>query len=387
MKILEEGITVPRGFEANGISCGIKEDKELDLALIYSEVPAVTAGLFTSSNFPAHHIILDRKRLKKGYSQAVIINSGNANCAIGRKGLEDAERITQSLAKELGIDSNLVLMASTGIIGKRLPLKRIERAISSLVREKGRNKFILAAKAIMTTDKHPKYIAVEFKISGTKIRMGAMAKGAGMISPHLATMLCFITTDLDIRLGLLRKALKEAVEVSFNRISVDGEMSTNDTILIMANGLAGNKKIESPRSKEFFVFREGLEFVCQYLAREIVYDGEGATKFITVRVKGAKDKFSAEKIARTIGRSPLFKTAMYGGNPNWGRIVACCGASGVNFKPEKLEIRFGEMLVFKNGNSQNNFSKRLKDYLKRREIEVEIDLNLGREEYLVWTTD
>lgn len=386
MKILEEGITAPLGFETNGIYCGIKKNKELDLALIYSEIPAVTVGLFTSSHFPASHIILDKERLKRGFSQAIIINSGNANCAVGEKGLEDAKKTTLRLAKELKINSNLVLLASTGIIGKRLPVEKIEKAIPCLVKGKEKNKFISAAKAIMTTDKHPKYIAVEFELSDKKIRIGAMAKGAGMIEPHLATMLCFITTDLNIGLNPLKKALKKAVDISFNRITIDGNMSTNDTILIMANGLAKNRKLTDLNSKDFLAFQKALDFICFYLAREIVFDGEGATKFISIRVKGAKDKVSAEKIARTIAKSPLFKTAMYGENPNWGRIVACCGASGVTLEPEKLEIRFGETLVFTHGNPQNNV-KVLKDYLKRKEIEIEVDLNLGAKEYLLWTTD
>ncbi|MCM8779158.1 MAG: bifunctional glutamate N-acetyltransferase/amino-acid acetyltransferase ArgJ [Candidatus Omnitrophica bacterium] len=387
-KIIKGGITAPEGFEANGISCGIKKGGKLDLALIYSQIPALTAGLFTASRFPANHIILDRKRINKyKEAQAIIINSGNANCAVGKKGLEDAQRITAKLAEELNIKSQFVLIASTGIIGKRLPRKKIERAIPLLVANRGKDKAELASQAIMTTDKKPKEIAVELNISKKKIKIGAMAKGSGMIAPHLATMLCFITTDLNIKLSLLKRALREAVGVSFNRISVDGEMSTNDTLIIMANGLAGNKRIENQRSKEFFIFQEALKFVCQHLSREIVYDGEGATKFITLRIKGAENKYGAERIARRIASSPLFKSAIYGENPNWGRVIASCGASGVNFNPEKLAIRFAEKFVFKNGKPMENASRQLKKILENRDVEIEIDLNLGKEEYFLWTTD
>ena len=387
MKVVEDGITFPLGFEANGISCGIKREKKLDLALIYSQVPAVTCGLFTSSLFPASHVVLDKERLRKyGLAQAVIINSGNANCAVGEEGLEDAKRITERVAKELKINSHLVLMASTGIIGKRLPVEKIERAIPCLVRNRGRGKSSLASQAIMTTDKVPKQIAVEFSLLGKKIKMGAMAKGAGMINPCLATMLCFITTDLNIKLDLLKKALKKAVDISFNRITIDGEMSPNDTVLIMANGLSGNERINS-EGKDFLAFQKALNFVCLYLAREIVLDGEGATKFITIKIKGAKDKVIAEKIARNIAKSPLFKTAMYGENPNWGRIIASCGASEVKFDPKKLEICLGEKVVFERGRPVENRLEDLREILKKREIEIKVNLNSGGDEYFLWTTD
>lgn len=388
MKIIKGGICAPKGFEANGISCGIKKENRLDLALIYSQQPALAVGLFTSSRFPANHIILDRRRLDKtGKAQAIIINSGNANCATGPEGFSDAERITHKLAEALGVKSDLVLMASTGIIGKRLPVEKIEKAIPSLVGSKGKDRYKLASQAIMTTDKKNKEIAVELKIGSKRIRIGGMAKGAGMINPHLATMLCFITTDLCISPGLLKSALKQAVNNSFNRIVIDGDMSTNDSVFIMANGLAENKKVESSRGKDFFIFLEGLNFVCRYLARQIVLDGEGATKFISLKVKGARNILEAEKIARTIAVSSLFKTAMYGENPNWGRVVSACGASGVDFKAEKLDISFGKKFVFKKGKPAEVDREELRKILRKKEIEVEVNLNMGKEQYFIWTTD
>ncbi|MCM8784167.1 MAG: bifunctional glutamate N-acetyltransferase/amino-acid acetyltransferase ArgJ [Candidatus Omnitrophica bacterium] len=388
MKIIRGGITAPHGFEASGISCGIKKGNALDLALIYSQQPALAVGLFTSSHFPANHVVLDRTRLNRyGRAQAIIVNSGNANCAVGEKGLSDAERVTDKVAKVLGINSFLVLMASTGIIGKRLPVEKIERAIPLLINTKRKDRYRLASRAIMTTDKKPKDIALELKIKGKKIRIGAMAKGAGMINPRLATMLCFITTDLSINSKLLKKALKEAVDNSFNRISIDGEMSTNDSVIIMANGLAGNRRIDNLEESDFLVFSEGLRFGCEYLARQIVLDGEGATKFISIKVKGAKNRFEAERVSRTIANSPLFKTAMYGQNPNWGRIISACGASEARLNPEKLDISLGGQFVFRCGKPVGKDFQHFKKILEKREIKVEIDLNLGKGEYSLWTID
>lgn len=387
MKIIKGGITAPQGFEANGLASGIKNSGKLDLALVWSQVPATAAAVFTTNRFAAHHIALDKANLKGNQAQAILINSGNANCAVGKAGLDDAKNSTYAVGRGLKIAPRLVLMASTGIIGKRLPVEKIKRAVGILVKTKHKNKAGLAARAIMTTDKKPKEIAVELEISGKKIKIGAMAKGAGMIAPNMATMLCFITTDANIEARALKKSLGLAVENSFNQISVDGDMSTNDSVIIMANGLAKNKKIQNLDSRNFFIFTEALEYICQYLAKQIVLDGEGATKFISINVKGAKTKDQAQKIARRIANSPLFKTAMFGEDPNWGRIIAAAGSSGVNINPQRVEFGFGGSVVFKNGCPVKADYNRLKNILAEREIEVNLDLNQGRAEGFVWTTD
>ncbi len=387
MKVIKRGITAPQGFAANGVSCGIKKAGKLDLALIYSRVSAAAAGVFTTTRFPANHILLDKERLRRGQAQAVLVNSGNANCAVGRAGLTDARNSTYAVARVLGIEPRLVLMASTGIIGKRLPVEKIAKAASSLVKGKARLRGNLAARAIMTTDKKPKEIALELVISGRKVKIGAMAKGAGMISPNMATMLCFITTDADIAITALRKALSLAVGSSFNRISIDGDMSTNDSVLIMANGLANNKKINPANKRDFFIFSEALEYICQYLARQIVLDGEGATKFIQIKVQGAKKETDADKIARRIANSPLFKCAMYGEDPNWGRIAAACGAAGVEIDAQKIEIAFGKTAVFKDGRPLKADGELLKSIFAKRDIEVNVDLHQGKAGGFIWTCD
>jgi glutamate N-acetyltransferase/amino-acid N-acetyltransferase len=387
MKVIKGGITAARGFEANGIACGLKSGERLDLAFIYSKVPAKAVALFTKNKFFSSSIALSKENLKKNLARAIIINSGNANCAVGKAGLSDARKLTHALAGKLGIPPGLVLMASTGIIGKRLPVEKIKQAIPGLVRGKTKARAHLAARAIMTTDTKPKEIAVEIEIAGRKVKIGAMAKGAGMISPDMATMLCFVATDADIEAKALKQALSAAVKISFNRISVDGDMSTNDSVIVLANGLAKNKKIILEKKKDFFIFTEALGCVCRYLAKQIILDGEGATKFIQIKVRGAKNDTGADKIAREVANSPLFKCAMYGEDPNWGRVVAACGRSGVRINPEKLEIRFDNTAVFKNGLPIETKRNRLKNLLKQREVELDINLHQGKAEGFIWTTD
>lgn len=387
MKIIEGGITAPKGYQANGLHCGIKKSGKSDLALIYSKVPATAVAVFTTNHFAAHHIALDKAKLKNNLARAIIINSGNANSAVGNKGLHDAERITGMLGSRLGISGGLILMASTGIIGKRLPVENIENALPVLTDRMSKKKYAAASRAIMTTDKKPKQIAVKFDIAGKNIYIGAMAKGAGMIEPNMATMLCFITSDISIEAAALKKALKMAVSDSFNRITIDGDTSTNDTVIAMANGLAGNKKLTLADRSDFLSFLQVLKFVCRYLAGQIVFDGEGATKFIEIKVRGARNEVEADKVARRIAKSPLFKAAMFGGDPNWGRIVAACGSSGVNIIPRKVEIYFGQTAVFKNGVPLIADRNKLKRFLRRREIELNLNLNQGDAEAFIWTCD
>ncbi|MCX5656628.1 MAG: bifunctional glutamate N-acetyltransferase/amino-acid acetyltransferase ArgJ [Candidatus Omnitrophica bacterium] len=387
MKVVEGGITAPKGYQANGLHCGIKKSGKPDLTLIYSKVPATAAAVFTTNRFAAHHIVLDKANLKNNLTRAIIINSGNANCAVGNKGLRDAECVTGMLGARLGIAPGLILMASTGIIGKRLPVDKIEDALPLLTDRMSKKKYAAASRAIMTTDKKPKQIAVKFDIAGKNVYIGAMAKGAGMIEPNMATMLCFITSDISIEPVALKRALKMAVNDSFNRITIDGDTSTNDTVIAMANGLAGNKKLTLADRSGFFSFLQALKFVCRYLAKQIVLDGEGATKFIGIKVKGALNEGQADKVARRIAKSPLFKAAMFGGDPNWGRVAAACGSSGVSINPNKIEIYFGQTAVFKNGVPLEADRNSLKRLLRKREIELNLNLNQGDAEAFIWTCD
>jgi glutamate N-acetyltransferase/amino-acid N-acetyltransferase len=371
MKIISRGIYLPLGFSANGIACGIKRSGKKDLALIYSEVPAKAVGMFTSNRFRSHAIKVSRLHLKDRKAQAIIINSGNANCANGKAGFGAALKMCHFTAKGLGIRDTDVLVASTGIIGRPLEIKRIKDALPRLIQGLSRAHSRDAALAIMTTDTKPKQLAVKIKIAGKSVTIAAMAKGAGMIYPSLsaqghATMLAFINTDARISYPALRLALENAVGNSFNCISVDGCMSTNDSVFILANGLARNRILKS-RGKDFLRFQEALDFVCLGLAREIIKDAEGASKFIKITVTGAGSYSDAKKIADRIANSNLVKTAAYGGSSNWGRIISAVGSSNVSFRPEKLKIKF------------SSFKKSL--------IDININLNMGKCRAVVYTCD
>lgn len=360
------GITAPIGFKANGISCGIKKNRKPDLALVYSDVLAVAAGMFTTNKIQAAPVKVTKEHLKGNFAQAIIINSGNANCSTGRQGIINAVHTTHKVAEFLGIDKKKVLVASTGIIGKELPVKKIENGLPQLVNGLSKGRSYKAAAAIMTTDTKPKEEMLKFKIANKNITIGAMAKGAGMIYPNLATMLVFIATDVAIAPDYLRRALKMAVDESFNCITIDGCTSTNDSVLILANGLAGNKLINS-KGNNFKIFTENLSKVCLNLAKEIVRDAEGATKFVKINVCGAPTTSDAKKIGFSIANSALVKTAFFSGGKNWGRIAAAIGQAGVNIREDKLEIKF------------TPFSK--------KEITVEVNLNLGKKAATIYTSD
>jgi glutamate N-acetyltransferase/amino-acid N-acetyltransferase len=379
-------ICAAKGFSAGAVSAGIKKGGKPDLALIFSEVPALACGLFTSNKVKAAPVILSQQRSKKGKAQAILINSGNANCATGANGLNDAKKICQEAAKTLGIKQNLVLNASTGIIGKRLPVKKILNKIPCLVEKISHQHGHLAAKAMMTTDTIPKEAQAKLKIRDKLVTIGALAKGAGMISPHLATMLCFITTDAKIEKKALLLALKNAVAGSFNRITVDGQMSTNDTVLILANGLAKNLTLKQG-TKDYQRFSQCLSDVCLKLAKMIVSDGEGATKFVAIKVDGAKTKMQAEKIARNIADSTLVKTAFFGADPNWGRILSAIGASGEEINPHKIMLSLGNIIVFKNGTAVKVDAEQLRKKFLCREIGINVVLNLGKAQTKIYTCD
>ncbi|MFC1646083.1 bifunctional glutamate N-acetyltransferase/amino-acid acetyltransferase ArgJ [Candidatus Omnitrophota bacterium] len=383
-------ITLPNGFKSSGIHCGIKKSKKRDLGLIYSELPCKAYGMFTSNKVQAAPLRICRKHLKYKESRAIIVNSGNANCFTGQKGINDAINIVKTLAKHLGIANRSILIASTGIIGKPLPLKKIKQAMPKLCQGLSRNNSNKFAEAILTTDTFQKVVSFQTRIKNKSVVITGFAKGAGMIYPNLkvnskhATMLSFILTDAAIKKELLKTALNVAVNRSFNCITVDRCTSTNDSVLVMANGAAGNPTI-SKKSKDFELFSAGLSKVCERLSRMIVEDAEGSTKIIDVLVKGAKSLNEAKTAAGAVANSDLFKTAMFGGNPNWGRIVAAIGAAGVMLDQNKLKISFNKQRIFKNG---RKYSIKPKNFLKRsKAVSVEIDLMRGKFSHGVLTSD
>ena len=382
---IKGGITAPKDFRASALNCGIKKRRK-DLVLILSTYPAVSCGMFTQNRVKAAPILVSKEHLKKTTAQAIIINSGNANCCTGEKGLKNAYLMTELAAGELGLKKEDLLVASTGVIGKQIPIDKIRKAIPALAdglkKDGGRD----ASEGIMTTDKFPKEAAVKIRIKKKDVIIGAIAKGAGMIHPNMATMLCFITTDAYITRRALKLSLSGAVERSFNSISVDGDTSTNDTVLAMANGSAGNKLLDK-KDRDFAIFTKALGYITDYLAKSIVRDGEGATKFIQINVKNAKTKAGAKRIARNLARSPLFKTAAFGADPNWGRIAASVGSSGVIFDPQKLDIYLGSKKVVEDGAGVSEDSALLRKLFKKREIDVTVNLNSGRKDYTVWTCD
>lgn len=365
MKLFRKAI-LPKGFKANAVASGIKKSAKLDLALLYSDLPAEAACKFTTNKIQAAHIKVDKKHLNnnKGY-QAIIINSGNANCFTGQLGLRDAEEITKILAKFMGINKEGVLVASTGIIGRRLPLIKIRKAIPQLVTGLSKRGIDKAKKAIMTTDTLTKEVTTEINIGNRIVTICGIAKGAGMIAPNLATMLAFILTDAKITQGALNKALEISVDNSFNCITVDGCMSTNDTIILLANGKAGNPLID--RGKYFNLFSKALNMICLELAKLIIKDAEGATKFIQINVMQARSLQEAKKIALSIANSNLFKTAMYGQNPNFGRIISSIGTSGVDVREKDLKVKVSP--------------------LNKKDINVDVSINRGNASSVVYTSD
>jgi len=366
MKVYKKAL-LPIGFKANGLNCGIRKSKKLDLALIYSQIPAKAACFFTTNKIKAAPVQLDIIHLKKGRSliQAIIANSGNANCFTGKAGFKDAESIAAVLAKHLKVKKEHLLVASTGVIGKRLPAGKIKVTIPNLARGLSSAGIDKAKSAIMTTDTFAKEISVKFTLSGKVITICGIAKGAGMIAPDMATMLCFIMTDANISQVILKKALKEAVDNSFNCVTVDGCMSTNDTVAILANAAVGNPLITG--GQKLALFSRALNLVCLELAKMMVKDGEGASKFIKIMVEGAKNASQAKKAALAIANSNLFKTAMYGENPNFGRIVAAVGASGAEVKEESFKVKVSP--------------------LQKRDIDICVDLNRGGASATVYTSD
>lgn len=383
MNIIDGGVTSPKGYKAAGTRAGIKAGKtNKDMAIIYSEVVANAAGTFTKNVVKAAPVLWDKKVVDGGKAQAVVVNSGVANACTGDEGYEDAKKMASLTGAALNVDPDQVLVASTGVIGFKLPMDVIESGIDKLkdMISSDREAAIDAATAILTTDTHKKEIAVEFEIDGTVVKMGAMCKGSGMIHPNMGTMLGFITTDVDIDQALLSKALKENIEDTFNMVSVDGDTSTNDTVLILANGMAGNKKIasEGPAYEEF---KKVLNVVNTFLAKQIARDGEGATRLFQVEVVGAKDVASAKVLAKSIVTSNLTKCAVYGQDANWGRILCAMGYSGVEFDPYKVDITIksekGCIQLVENGKATAFDEEKATEILSPEEVIAVADLKSG----------
>lgn len=375
----------PKGFQAATASAAIKKPGRSDMALIYSQVVATAAGTFTKNLVKAACVLLDMERLKKGNAQAILANSGNANACTGQGGLDDAIELSKELSSTLGISEDQVLLASTGVIGQRLPLERMKGAIAHLVKGLSRENLPLVAQAIMTTDTFPKIAYHRGSIKGHDYRIYAVAKGAGMIMPNMATMLCFLLTDLAIGYDQLKGVLLRAVDKTFNKITVDGDTSTNDMVLALANGLAGNPV---PGSFELEDFENGVGKVLRELSSMIVRDGEGATKLVMVKVIGARDPQDAELASRTICNSMLVKTAIFGEDPNWGRIMAALGRSGCMFEPGKVDIFIGGIKVVENGLGLGyKAEESAKERMRAKEFEVLVDLKMGKGECEIITCD
>jgi glutamate N-acetyltransferase/amino-acid N-acetyltransferase len=379
------GVTAPRGFRAAGVPCGIKAGGR-DLALVVSEEAASAAALFTTNLAVAAPVLVSREHLQAtgGRARALVTNSGCANACTGDAGLKAAAFMASAVARAIGCDAEEVLVASTGVIGVALDVHKVTSGISAAAERLDAGGGGDAAEAIMTTDAFPKTHALEVSTGSGRFRIGGMAKGAGMIEPNLATMLAFLTTDASMEPGLLRRALVDACETTFNAITVDGECSTNDSVFLLANGASG----VTIEGEDYDTFVEGLRAVCQRLATEIVRGAEGATKLVTVRVTGARTYEEAKRAARALANSLLVKTALHGGDPNWGRLLAVAGRAGVAFSLPAARAALGPVVLFEHGRSHDDRSPEAARYLEGREVTVTIDLGAGgHEEATLWTCD
>ena len=375
----------PKGFLYSAVEAAIKNPGRYDLAMIYSENEARLAGTFTTNKIKAAPVQLDMRKTRNGRGQAIVVNSGNANACTGQKGIDDAVEITERVAGRLHIDKSLVAICSTGVIGIPLPMKRIRTKIPRLVSNLGKARVEDVAKAMMTTDTFPKISSRKVKIGNKTGTIMGICKGAGMICPSMATMLCFVMTDINVHRQTLKISLNEAVQQSFNRIVVDGDMSTNDTVLIMANGMLGNGEMKGT-ARSYRAFRDSLCDITADLARMIVRDGEGASKFIEIIVKGAKTEREAQKVAYAVAKSYLVKTALYGNDANWGRIMAALGSSGSRIQEDKTDIYFGKIKVVRAGKGTGKDVEAGK-YLKRKDVNMTIDLKMGKASSHVYTCD
>ncbi len=384
-RVTEGGVTAPQGYLAAGVSAGIKK-KGLDLAVVFSSQPASAAGVFTLNRVQAAPVVLCKEHLKlsRGRARAILINSGCANACTGDRGMHDARISARCLASHLDMDPNRVLVASTGVIGSFLPVPKMLKGIGAAASALNLRGGPAAVRAIMTTDTREKSVAVEGRIAGKTVRIGGMAKGAGMIHPQMATMIAVVTTDVRIPPGELSRMLHRTAERTFNCLTVDGDTSTNDTVLVLANGASG-ASVADRRSVSFF--EKGLNLVCEELAKSIARDGEGATKFVEIMVRGAADFEAARKVAKAIAHSSLVKTALYGQELNWGRILCAVGYSGVPFDPDRVELSLNGIPIFRNGSPVGSTRARAEKSMKNHDLQIEVDLAGGRAAAKVWTCD
>jgi glutamate N-acetyltransferase / amino-acid N-acetyltransferase len=384
--IIEEGsVTLPKGYKAGGMHCGIKR-KRPDLGYIVSEVPATVAGVYTTNIFQAAPLLVTQESIaKENKIQAIMVNSGNANACTGEQGLLDAFAMQKGFANELGIQEHLVAVTSTGVIGELLPMEKINSGIEQILNKENESESNFM-KAILTTDTCLKHIAVQLKIDGKTVSIGGASKGSGMIHPNMATMLGFVTTDANIEQEDLLAALREVTNQTFNMITVDGDTSTNDMVLVMANGLAENNQL-TKNHPEWNVFKQGLKIVCESLAKKIARDGEGATKLVEVQVNGAYSQNAACAVGKAIISSNLVKTAIYGTDPNWGRIVTAIGYSGVPVEPNAIKVGIGPFTVFENGLPSNFVEEEVKAYLESENVKLSVELNQGKYSATAWGCD
>ncbi|MBE7087103.1 MAG: bifunctional glutamate N-acetyltransferase/amino-acid acetyltransferase ArgJ [Clostridiales bacterium] len=390
MKIIDGGICAAKGFTANGIHCGIRKNRiKKDLALIYSEVPASAGAVYTTNLVKGAPLEVTKNNIANGVAQAVICNSGNANTC-NANGIEIANKTCELLAKELGIDKTDVVVASTGVIGQQMDIKPFEDGIPSLVKGLTKDGSEYAAEGIMTTDTVKKEVAIEFEIDGKVCRMGGIAKGSGMIHPNMATMLVFITTDVNICPEMLNKALKSDITETFNMISIDGDTSTNDMVTVLANGMAGNKMITAS-GEDFNAFMKALNTVTVSLCKMIASDGEGATKLLECKVSGAKTLCTAKTVAKSVICSSLLKAAMFGADANWGRVLCAIGYSGADVNVNKIDVSFkskaGIVDVCKNGSGIDFSEEVAKTVLTEKDIEILVALNDGEYSSTAWGCD
>ena len=386
-KHIQGGITAPKGFLAAGICCGIKQKGQRDLALVTSENPGPIAGIFTKNTIPAAAVILDRRHLKKKLGQALIINSGNANAFTGSEGTQNAVETARLVAAQLGIPHHYVFVGSTGVIGVPLPMPVVRKGIPILVSTRRKTGHRDAAQAILTTDTKPKTIALQQRIGGTVVTIGGMAKGSGMIHPNMATMLAYLTTDAAVEPTMFQKMLRLAVNQTFNCISVDGDSSTNDTVLALANGKAGNQIIRAKGSAHNQL-QELLIEACHSLAMDICRDGEGVTKVVKLHINEAPSHRAAKTIAQTLATSLLIKTAIFGADPNWGRLIAALGRSGYPLHPNRIVIAFNHLTIVKNGKGLGTrVEEQIKKIMQRPTFTITVSLGMGKGTATQWTTD
>jgi len=382
---IEGCVAAPKGFRAAGVRCGLKQ-RGLDVALIYSEVPAACAALFTTNKVKAAPVVLSTAHARTGRAQAIVANSGSANACTGPRGLADASQMADLAAERLGISHSDVLVCSTGVIGRYLDMEKVERGIRAAARVASEGGGADAAAAIMTTDTRPKMTAYEFEIGGTPVRIGGVAKGAGMICPKVATLLAFVTTDAAIKPSVLRTSLERSVEGSLNSLTIDGDMSTNDSVIALANGAAGNPPITGP-GQGLDSFQSALDVVSLELAREVARDGEGATKFVEVVVKNAASSGDARAAAMAVANSPLVKTAIFGKDPNWGRILAAAGRSGAALDPDKVDLYFGDLKIVEDGVPLDIPAEAARSPLSADELAIILDLKVGDGSARIFTCD